>query len=145
MSLVVRALLVWLLAIAIPVQGAVAAAMACCGPQHHQGQPVNANDGHAHHHATADSHPTAMDHDHGSRADAGDADSPSLDGDPHTATLKSGQCSACSSCCTATGLPSRPALFGTMPFGEVLVASVGTPLLEFITSGPKRPPRPFPA
>jgi hypothetical protein len=143
MSLVVRALLVWLLALAIPVQGAVAAAMRCCGPEHHhQGQRVNAGDGHAHDHAMVTGH------DHGAPAAAVDTDSAAADTDPnsdaHAATLKAGKCSACSSCCTAAGLPSRQAVLGSVPFGEVLVASVGTPLLEFLTSGPERPPRPFP-
>lgn len=135
MSLVVRVLLVWLLALAIPAQGAVAAAMRCCGPDHHQGQAVGADEGHAHGHA--------MDagHDHGAPVDPGDPDI-SGDADPHATTLKAGKCSACSSCCTATGLPSRSAVLQTVPFDEVLVAFVGTPALEFITSGPERPPRP---
>jgi hypothetical protein len=142
MSLVVRALLVWLLALAIPVQGAVAVAMRCCGPDHHQGQSVSAEEGHAHDHAMPGGHAMDTSHDHGAPADAAEQDN-SGDADPHAATLKAGKCSACSSCCTATGLPSRAAALQTVPFDEVLVAFVGTPALEFITNGPERPPRPL--
>ncbi len=38
MSFLFRATLIWLLALAIPLQGAMAAAMRCCGPEHHQSQ-----------------------------------------------------------------------------------------------------------
>jgi hypothetical protein len=38
MNFVFRTTLIWLLALAIPFQGAMAAAMRCCGPQHHQSQ-----------------------------------------------------------------------------------------------------------
>jgi hypothetical protein len=33
-------MLIWLLALAIPLQGAMASAMRCCGPEHHQSQNV---------------------------------------------------------------------------------------------------------
>lgn len=55
MSLLVRTALIWLLALAIPFQGAVAAAMRCCGPQHHHDRTAGAS-GASHDHSVAKHH-----------------------------------------------------------------------------------------
>jgi len=41
MGLLVRTLLIWLLVLAVPAQGAAAATMAFCGPNHHGGESTS--------------------------------------------------------------------------------------------------------
>lgn len=68
MSFFVRAALIWLLALAIPIQGAVAAAMRCCGPAHGHAPSAQMSDA-EHHHQADIRHPDAMKavgHSHGS-------------------------------------------------------------------------------
>ncbi|GCL63695.1 hypothetical protein [Pseudaquabacterium pictum] len=140
MRVFVRTLLVWLMVLALPVQGAAAASMAFCGPDHHgdgsAGLVVtSAVSGHSHH--------SGADVAHGfevvASAEAAVADDPS-------AMLKAGQaakqkCSVCAACC------SLGAILGTVPVVPMTdsaptVFTIVVPTVDtFAADGPDRPPR----
>ena len=129
----VRLLVVWCMAIALPLQGLAGVGMLHCG----DGQAmvaVIAADAAAHH--DHDEHHAAGHHGHAA-ADGAARDQPGAHGDPSPHT-----CSACAACCASSALPSAiprlprpadvPAVF------NALVVSVD----RFATDGPDRPPRP---
>lgn len=121
-----RLLLLWLLAVALPMQGAAAAAMLHCS----QAQPVGqvATQSHAHHHDHA-----AMQ----GQVDAGDA----LAGahDDHAAG-KTG-CSACASCCHAVAFPATAIVLPAQEPAFTPFALPAHAAVVFLTDGPERPPR----
>ena len=128
----VRALLIWLLALALPAQGVMAATMVFCGPNHHDPASVAA----AEHVAdAAHSHHDAADR----QADAitGD-DTAAPDKFTQSATQK---CSVCAACCSAAMLhdaaPKLPALGPATADFAGLAAQVE----PFAADGPDRPPR----
>lgn len=140
MALLIRTVLIWLLALAIPAQGAVAATMALCGPSHNGGGPATpaARSGaidHAHHGLSAQ-----LAHGHvgveASLSDTGEAPVSAKVG--HTDKQK---CSACASCCAMGGI----LITGLgMPDAEAAptVFSTSVPKVDaFATDGPDRPPR----
>ncbi len=154
----IRTLLIWLLVLAVPAQGAAAATMAMCGPNHHAGGPGAAlvhvlaggissesqhNVPHAHSNDHAQHGPAthaAHDHDHNhTMADvpaAGEASAP-------TQGMHAGQhkCSACASCCSVSAMLS-PVLAVPVPEVAPTVFSVVVPNVEaFSADGPDRPPR----
>lgn len=138
----VRTLLVWLLVLAVPAQGAAAATMAFCGPSHHGVEKVIASEhgamvGHLHgiSDVQAHHHPAAELADVVQTASMDESAAPGLTpADAH-------KCSACAACCLAG------ALLGAMP--RVVAAEVGptsfdvvvTSVPRFTTGGPDRPPR----
>lgn len=148
MQVWLRLLIVWFIALALPVQGIAGVTMAHCGqshermgaarattaePLHHQHAAGEA--GVAHHHDTAVAAPA----DRAGDATASPADAPS---DPLT---QPGQykCSSCASCCAGAALPGQtlrlpePAPAPTV-FAEALVT-----VDAFASDGPDRPPRSF--
>lgn len=139
-----RSLLVWLMVLALPLQGLAGTAMQHCADQvdrtvqrpvaaaaqHEHGPLVGqvvaaaAADG-AHHHGAADELEAAA------LADSQHSSAPEAD---H-------QCSACAACCSALGLPSRVVPL-TPP--RVAATSNALPLLtvdSFVPAGLDRPPR----
>lgn len=147
MGLLIRSLLIWLLVLAVPAQGAAVAAMVGCGPKHHGGGSASAVlapavEAHAHTGMQA-----AGAHDHAVMAAVtGDADdaSASTNQTPHTASAGSAdahKCSVCASCCSAGAIlntvPTVPAAQITRTvFADLLVA-----VDAFAVDGPDRPPR----
>lgn len=146
MSSLIRLLLIWLLVLAVPAQGAAAATMALCGPNHHtvgtaMQHPAPAADHTAHvggSHLTGEQSAQALHlspNDHASVPASEEAVAKVSAADKH-------KCSACASCCSA----------GAMPFAELSVPAAGvTPTLfadvavavdPFSSDGPDRPPRP---
>lgn len=132
MRCVVRTVLVWLMALAIPVQGLAAAGMRHCGVG--PGPVTVAVSGaamqthaYAHSHSHADDGPAHdAHHAHHAHADAPDAG--------HA-------CSACAACCVSLGLPA-PALRLPAPPPEAGISSLPmTRLYSFVPSGLERPPR----
>ena len=129
----IRALLIWLLVLAVPAQGAAAATMAFCGPNHHgaraSSQVLPAEPGqHAHHGGTpgtvhqhpdlaalADGHSSFVTQSAAS-TDAGDA--------------VQQKCSACASCCSVgailSSLLSVPAPIFIPTVFSAVVPSVDT-------------------
>jgi hypothetical protein len=131
---VIRRLAVWLLALAIPLQGLAAATMLHCVPlrgdasahadQEHHGSPAAAQHAHggdaaAHAQATG-----AAPHDH--------------DGGVAPADHK---CSACAACNVGVGLPSTLAALPQPPAVSEAHPVPATVRTAFLTSGPERPPR----
>lgn len=128
----VRVLLIWLLAIALPAQGVIAATMVFCGPNHHDGAS-----------AAAVAHEADAAHSHDEAAD-GQAKSTAAD---ETAApdkfSPSGmqKCSVCASCCSAA------AIYDTVPKVPVVepvdahFAALAPDVEPFAADGPDRPPR----
>ena len=144
---VLRIASMWLLALALPVQGFAAASMSC-GPGH--GSAMGMPSAHSHvadvheyaggtvHHghdagpqADLDRHPVSNSSDHGdvTKADA-------------TSKVAKGSCSACASCCMGAALRSATLSFQATPVADSFVSLVPRIGASFLTDGPERPPRP---
>jgi hypothetical protein len=127
----IAVLIVWLLAVALPVQGLAAATMLHCAPQRSHTTSSSAPAGHEHHGAAhAQQHHDASAHDHGSTSD-------------HHASVKTPlqKCSACATCCIGVALPSSAQ---SVPEPLAAAGARPEPVLvhaAFLTSGPDRPPR----
>lgn len=130
MSPVLRAVFVWLLMLAIPVQGYAGIAMLACGPGHEAAATAGHHDADASsvHHGTE-----ASAHAHHDMADAPDA--AEFD---HAAKLT---CSACASCCAAPALPTVHLPVSLPATVDRPAATVVSSLVLFMTDGPERPPR----
>jgi hypothetical protein len=140
MGLIVRTLLIWLLVLAVPAQGAAAATMAFCGPNHHGGGlPV------------AEVSATAAEHSHQGHGMAGheldvDATSDVVGTDEASAIGKASQaakqkCSVCASCCSLGAiLTTVPVVPATDSAPTVFITVVPT-VDAFAADGPDRPPR----
>ena len=140
MSLFVRTLLIWLLVLAVPAQGAAAATMAFCGPNHHGGGSPHAGVGvvsaeHSHHGDARAGHG----HDAGATANVVGTDGVSATVEAsHAAKHK---CSACASCCSLGAiLTTVPVVPATDPAVTVFTTVVPT-VDAFAAGGPDRPPR----
>ena len=132
----------WLIAVALPIQGVAAATMLHCGATHEHRQvtstsvvhvheqmgmhsEANAGEGHVHHHG----------HDQAS-ADATSADTAGH----HHANGQTG-CSVCASCCSAAALPVMPLVLASQDLAETATTVHSRPVAVFLTDGPERPPR----
>lgn len=122
--------MMWLLAVALPLQGSVAATLRVCGPGHDRmamAAAVIAEHDHAAHH-----------HD-GAVASAHDAAAGAAAQDLHKSAQH--KCSACAACCVTAALPASVLRF------EAAVDAVAPPPaffsspVAFLTDGPERPPR----
>ena len=144
MNFLIRTLLIWLLVLAVPAQGAAAATMAFCGPDHHsagaaaQMHSTGPAD-HAHHGGTAATkheHPqiAAPADEHSSTSAVSAASAKVSDANKH-------KCSACASCCSIGAILSSllavPAPVFTPTVFSAVVPSVDT----LAADGPDRPPR----
>ncbi|MCE2913975.1 MAG: hypothetical protein ACOVOT_05460 [Rubrivivax sp.] len=128
MGLILRALLTWLLVLAVPLQGAAAATLGFCGSDHHR-SPVASGHEHGHDHPAAvadgDTHAVATT---AAAAEASHAGK-------HT-------CSACASCCANTAMLSPAWVAPTLSFGAGVFFTVVPEVEPFAADGPDRPPRP---
>ena len=120
--------LVWLLMVAIPVQGIAAAAMTHCGSHHHSGAGATQVDHPAAGHGDTVGH--AADHEA-----VLDTDASGLEHDGYA------KCSACAACCLGVGFPSTavarlPVLPSVAAYCGIFASS-----LEVVITGPERPPR----
>lgn len=147
MDLLFRTLLIWLLVLAIPAQGAAAAAMAFCGPNHHDGgatagaQQLPAE---AHTHAGVEAQ-TA--HEHRAMAtlttlaDVDVSASATSAAPAKAAHAEEHKCSACAACCSVGAILntvlSVPAPEPAVTVFFALVTNVDA----FVAVGPERPPR----
>ena len=138
-----RFAVMWVLLVALPLQGYAAATMLNCGPNHHRmmataiAEPVEAHEhtaaGQQHHHEMS---VAAGEHEIDSVDHSGEA--PLL---PHLDKLAKFKCSACAVCCTGVAMPTaaftfKPLLPAMAPEFFVSIWQVG-----FVTGGPDRPPR----
>ena len=144
MGLLIRALLIWLLVLAVPAQGAAAATMALCGPNHHGGGVVAdvqlaAPAEHVHHPSgatTAHQHPQAA-------AQADEDSSVSASTAAATKVSQAGQhkCSACASCCSVGAILSSVLAVPAPVFTATVFSTVVPGVDSFAAEGPERPPR----
>lgn len=122
-----KSLRVWLLvllAFALPLRGAMAAAMACGSAATHVHGVAAAGHGHAHAaHDSATQHAHAA-HDHAASGHAGP-----------------GKCGDCASCCSATAPVSFAFALPQAPPATTLFPECRAPAAEFFCGGQERPPR----
>ena len=150
MTALVRLLVVWLLTLALPVQGFAAAAMLHCAGGHHDSAAA----------VTAGVHDHAM-HMHASVAVSGTpemassydesasrAASVETDRTPSPAATKHpkvvlSKCSACAVCCAVAYLPTAVLAFPPSVPAEMPATVESQAPAAFFTDGPDRPPRLF--
>lgn len=127
MSRRLRFVILWLLALALPMQGMASALMVHCGTSHQRMQLHT--QAHTPHVGSEHVHPVlAQDH----HAAPGDT--------AHDTTSKV-SCSACAVCCSVCALPSSVLKFAAPePCTTVFDALVPT-VEPFAAEGPERPPR----
>lgn len=152
MSRLLRIVCLWLVAVALPVQGLAAATMIHCGPAHARSTDAAAGEGtHVHADSARHVHGTAS-HNHGGdrttakqpAAEAGvhaGAEGAKSVGDLHE--LAKSKCASCVSCCSATALPSAVPFLDSPSLAESLVPVLPESVAVFLTDGPERPPRFF--
>ena len=142
MSKVARLVVMWLLAVALPLQGLSAMTMTVCGFDHHgralitspmamflDGAPTPAT--HVHVHLAA-----ANTHEHAGAAQTR-SDKPNLSkGVAH-------KCSACGSCCLGAAVSSEAPSFHTAKLIDHFASLVTRTLAAYVTEGLERPPRTF--
>jgi hypothetical protein len=137
-----RSLLIWLMALALPIQAVAAASMQHCGAAHRLMQVGSAAavvlDVHDHVHE-------AVPHQHG---DAGldvemSAGDPSDEGPNYTALGDDYTCSACANCCSAVALPASMVRLPAPPIAAHAAALPATNIDSFMPGGIDRPPRAF--
>jgi hypothetical protein len=131
MSRAVRIVLTWLLAAALPLQGAAAASMTLCGTLG-DGAPV------AHHSEVSGDASTAT------------AGSPAVHASVHAhaghaAEAASGEagatCSVCAACCAGMALRGADFMLVLVGLSDSFSAGLGTGLAPFFSEGLERPPR----
>ena len=143
-----RITLMWLIALAVPIQGSAAVTMFGCGPGHHGGMGSSqaallaqepapdvadpsrgalTEDADGHHHDGGASH----DHSHSLK--------------PHGATHKvaKGNCTPCASCCVVAALPATVIRLEPVPLVDFFVLSEQSSVSSFLADGLERPPRLF--
>jgi hypothetical protein len=140
----IRTLFIWLLVLAVPVQGAAAATMAFCGPNHHGGsasvQQQSATPAeHAHHGASA---ATAHEHDKVA-ASVDDVSAASVDSaaSPVFSKASTQKCSACASCCSLGAILNSVLAVPEPIFSPTVFSTVVPSVDAFAADGPDRPPR----
>ena len=155
MMSLVRTLLVWLLALALPLQGATAATMALCGPGHHTGTlaleaappaidlarmaPIRSHDRlHGHVHGTSQA--AHEHHHHAAGAGHGQAGGEASDADLG-AQSKADTCSVCAACCSVAVMASGPKALPVAEFAAAVFPPSDCSVDAVATKGPERPPR----
>ena len=143
MGLFVRTLLIWLLVLAVPAQGAAAATMAFCGPNHHGSGATQvelaAPTEHAHHDSgamTAHQH-----HDVTAQADEDLSASASFAASAKVGDPGTHKCSACASCCSVGAILSSVLAVPAPVFTPTVFSTVVPRVDTFAADGPDRPPR----
>lgn len=136
MRLVVRCLLIWLVALAVPLQGMAAASLRHCMPAHERMQGAGTVHAEGHSHA-------AHSHHHHPGDQAASSGSTAHDAGPHQAadSFKAGKCSACAACCVALGLPADAVQVPVVPAGGFVARLRVAASPSFVPGGLDRPPR----
>ncbi|GGC63531.1 hypothetical protein [Undibacterium terreum] len=116
--------LLWLLMLAIPVQGIAAATMLFCGAEHHH-VAVAEQGGHAHHH-----------HDVAKKTDA------TQSSDQHASgAMAKDKCSSCAACCIGAVMVTALSDPEILPPSSEKIDLVFSSHLGHISDGLERPPR----
>lgn len=131
-----KSLLLWLLALALPVQALAAAGMQHCGTSHERMRGAAAAQAHAHAHDGAAAE-GAHEHHH---AAAPAAEATDAHADPGAAAAGF-SCSACAACCIALALPAADVRSAAPPPDAYASALSAVPVPPFVTGSLDRPPR----
>jgi hypothetical protein len=141
-----RFLLLWLMLLALPMQGFAAAGMLFCGPGHHGATPqaisalADHPDGamaHSHQHgatATSDQHSAQAHH---ATPEKPQSDPLKLD------KVGADKCSVCSACCNAAAMPVAAATTLAIAPQAGPIAADSVSFAGFIEGQLERPPRPI--
>jgi len=138
MNALVRALVIWMLGLAVPFQVTTAATMALCSSGKHTAVAATAaspishsvHSGVAHevqHHAEASTSPLTG------------INGPRTAPDTHDAGTH--KCSACASCCSVAGLPNTVLTVPTPAVPPTVFATLAPAVAAFTADGLERPPR----
>lgn len=142
MQVWLRLLIVWFVAIALPVQGMAGVTMAHCGSSHER--MVAAAQVNAHHHAKHDAG-VAHHHDGDASHVADAADHVKVAQDPvksdKMSNLAQYKCSSCASCCAGSALPSAMPRIPQVAAAPAVFAEEMVSVDAFASDGPDRPPR----
>ena len=147
--------LLYLLMLAIPAQGYAASTMLSCGPAHQRMTTAGAGNHHAPHdpadvsfadrhgHASSNAFVDFVGHDA-----SGDEATDLAAGDQgleKAGDLGEFNCSACAACCMGAVFPASGQTL--QPAGQAIERLGSRPFFDigFVTDGPRRPPRSFPA
>lgn len=128
MGLLIRTLLIWLMALAVPAQGAATVNMALCGPTHH-GTAA----------ATAGQQPTQTAHLDDDAETALDPSAASME--PAQGVAAHETCSACASCCPAGAILNAGLAVPVPAVTSTVFCAFMATVDAFPTDGPDRPPR----
>lgn len=144
MGLVLRTLLIWLMVLAVPAQGAAAATMAFCGPNHHGAAAASRvqqaeSSEHSNHHSAGQGAPGH--HDIAAQADEDDSASASPVASSQGRHAVEQKCSACASCCSIGAILSPLLAVPTPAVTPTLFSAVVPTVSAFAADGPDRPPR----
>ncbi len=141
MSSLTRLLLIWLMALALPVQGFAAAAGRHCAAGHERAQVATVV-------AATGSEAVQRAHDgyqamHGhAAADAGHHSDAAPDGGKASPlTADTTKCSACAACCAALALPAGPIVLPAPVLGTAVALPAVVAAASFVPGGLDRPPR----
>ena len=141
MGLFIRTLLIWSLVLAVSSQGAAAATMAFCGPDHHRGgaaaQLQSAAPAEHPHHDGA----FAAKHEHPQAEVREDTGSKGLGMSAKTSDASQHKCSACASCCSVGAILSSVLGVPAPVFTSTAFSAVVPRVDTFAADGPDRPPR----
>lgn len=127
---------IWLIAIAMPVQGFASVAMTNCdqSPNHHS---KNVATGTAHNHDQHTGHDMSNEHSHDA-IDSSNNVSQSTENDKHSCAY----CAKCTSCCAGfTFQTTTSSLIQQLNAGEIRYSYNSLLFTGFIPSGLERPPR----
>jgi hypothetical protein len=136
-----RLLLLWIVAIALPLQGVYAATLQHCASAAHQSAIEDV-------HSFAHSHGEAIERAvHGGgeamhlHAVAHSHVDPSGSGHSAHGAGAKGSCSACAACCSAAAPPPTPVVLVFRKAEHAVPPFVTPAVVTFVTDGPERPPR----
>jgi hypothetical protein len=131
MGSMLRTVLVWIVALAMPVQGLAASTMRFCGSSHER---MTQSAGADHHEAV-----TSATHDHAAAAHAANAADPDAAG--KFTDLGQFKCSVCAACCSMLALPAGFALVGDPGLANVMSPAPSVVAPSYLSEGLERPPR----
>lgn len=136
----------WLVTLAIPLQGLAAATMLSCGPGHHRMMAAKAMQSAATHDHAAHGHAALSGVHAADAAESADLDKSTGVSEDSSAAKNLNQlakfkCSACAACCVTTVLPSSALSFDPPKQTAHFVLSPIVSVAPFLTGGQERPPR----
>lgn len=134
--------IVWLMLVAMPLQGLAAATMMCCGPIHssHDKKLTLAEETAIHHHVESDADLSDKHHEEGLAALDSDTAAQHQDGNGKSSRAAV-KCGACSACSIGAAIPSSTkSAFAAIRFGSVQIAFVSRYFYRFVPESLERPP-----